>query len=235
MEHTLSVAHWGEVAATANSAFLLAFPSLFSIINPIGGALIFYGFTKDFSSDDRLKVAASVGFYSLLVMFGALWAGAYVLSFFGVSLDALRIAGGMVIALSGFQLLTSSEPHPDQKSHERARIDAGASDPMQLAFFPLTLPFTTGPGTIAVAITVGAERPQGGAGLIAFFLGASVAALANAAIIWIGYRFADRLTGLIGPTARQVIVRLTAFLLMCIGVQILVTAIGDLVAKWRVA
>ena len=61
------------------------------------------------------------------------------------------------------------------------------------------------------------------------------AAVANAAIIWIAYRFADRLTGLIGPTARQVIVRLTAFLLMCIGVQILVTAIGDLVAKWRVA
>ncbi|HEY1783045.1 MAG TPA: MarC family protein [Roseiarcus sp.] len=235
MEQILSVADWRHFAATANSAFLLAFPSLFSIINPIGGALIFYGFTKNFSSDDRLKVAASVGFYSLLVMFGALWAGAYVLSFFGVSLDALRIAGGTVIALSGFQLLTSSEPHPDQKSHERAKIDASASDPMQLAFFPLTLPFTTGPGTIAVAITVGAERPQGGADFLPFFVGASVAALANAAIIWIGYRFADRLTGLIGPTARQVIVRLTAFLLMCIGVQILVTAVGDLATKWRVA
>jgi len=235
MEHTLSAANWREVAETANSAFLLAFSSLFSIINPIGGALIFYGFTKDFSSADRQKVAASIGLYSLLVMFGSLWAGAYVLSFFGVSLDALRIAGGMVIALSGFQLLTSNEPHPDQKSHERARIDASASDPMQLAFFPLTLPFTTGPGTIAVAITVGAERPQQGAGFLPFFVGASLAALANAAIIWIGYRFADRLTGLIGPTARQVIVRLTAFLLMCIGVQILVTAIGDLVVRWRVA
>lgn len=235
MEQTLGAADWREVATTANSAFLLAFPSLFSIINPIGGALIFYGFTKNFSSDDRRKVAASVGFYSLLVMFGALWAGAYVLSFFGVSLDALRIAGGTVIALSGFQLLTSSEPHPDQKSHERAKVDASHSDPMQLAFFPLTLPFTTGPGTIAVAITVGAERPQGGADFLPFFLGASVAALANAAIIWIGYRFADRLTGVIGPTAQQVIVRLTAFLLMCIGVQILVTAIGDLVVKWRLA
>jgi multiple antibiotic resistance protein len=97
------------------------------------------------------------------------------------------------------------------------------------------LPFTTGPGTIAVAITIGAERPLTGVGLVAFFLGASVAAVANAAIIWIGYRFSDRLTGLMGPTARQVIVRLMAFLLMCIGVQILVTAIGDLVAKWRVA
>jgi len=91
----------------------------------------------------------------------------------------------------------------------------------------------TGPGTIAVAITIGAERPLTGVGLLAFFLGASVAAVVNAAIIWIAYRFADRLTELMGATARAVIVRLTAFLLMCIGVQILVTAIGDLIAHWR--
>jgi multiple antibiotic resistance protein len=235
MEQIPGVADWGGFARTANSAFLLAFPSLFSIINPIGGALIFYGFTKDFSSSERVKVAARVGLYSLLIMFGALWAGTYVLSFFGVSIEALRIGGGTVIALSGFQLLTTSNSHPDQKSHEREAVPDSGDDPMQLAFFPLTLPFTTGPGTIAVAITIGAERSSTGIGLVAFFLGASVAALANAAIIWIAYRFADRLTGLIGPTARQVIVRLTAFLLMCIGVQILVTAIGDLVVKWRVA
>ena len=234
MEQILGAADWRGFVATADTAFLLAFPSLFSIINPIGGALIFYGFTKDFGSSDRLKVASRVALYSLLVMFGALWAGTYVLSFFGVSIDALRIAGGMVIALSGFQLLTSSDSHPDQKTHEREAAPNSDDDPMQVAFFPLTLPFTTGPGTIAVAITIGAERRSSGIGLIAFFLGASIAALANAAIIWIAYRFADRLTGLMGPTARQVIVRLTAFLLMCIGVQILVTAIGDLVARWRV-
>lgn len=233
MEHVVET-DWTGFARTANAAFLLGFPSLFSIINPIGGALIFYGFTKDFGSDDRVRVAARVGLYSLLIMFGALWAGTYVLAFFGVSVDALRIAGGTVIALSGFQLLTSSGSHPDQKSHERARADAGGRDAMDLAFFPLTLPFTTGPGTIAVAITIGAERPSNGAGFVAFFLGASLAAAANAAIVWIGYRFADRLTKLIGPTAQAVIVRLTAFLLMCIGVQILVIAIGDLVAKWRV-
>ena len=194
-------ADWREVATTANSAFLLAFPSLFSIINPIGGALIFYGFTEDFSSLDRVKVAARVGFYSLLIMFGALWLGTTILSFFGVSIDALRIGGGTVIALSGFQLLTTSDLHPDQKRHEREAAANRDDDPMQLAFFPLTLPFTTGPGTIAVATTIGAERPSHGTGPLAFFLGASVAALANAAIIWIGYRFADRVTGLIGPTA----------------------------------
>jgi multiple antibiotic resistance protein len=234
MGQILGVADWRSFAMTANTAFLLAFPSLFSIINPIGGALIFYGFTKDFSSQDRVKVAARVGFYSLLIMFGALWAGTYVLSFFGVSIDALRIGGGTVVALSGWKLLTAPDSHADQRGRERVAADGAGGDPMQLAFFPLTLPFTTGPGTIAVAITIGAERPSNGVGLLAFFLGASVGAVANAGIIWIGYRFADRLTKLVGATARLVIVRLTAFLLMCIGVQILVIAIGDLVAKWRI-
>src|SRR5271166_2980500 len=89
--------------------------------------------------------------------------------------------------------------------------------------------------TIAVAITLGAERPRDGVSLIAFFIGVSIAAVANAAIIWIAYRFADRVTAFIGATARLVVVRLSAFLLMCVGVQILVTAVGDLVVKWRVA
>jgi multiple antibiotic resistance protein len=75
MEQILGMADGMGFAKTANSAFLLAFSSLFSIINPIGGALIFYGFTKDFSSLDREKIAARVGFYSLLIMFGALWTG----------------------------------------------------------------------------------------------------------------------------------------------------------------
>jgi multiple antibiotic resistance protein len=227
-------ADWLSFARTADVAFLLAFPSLFSIINPIGGAFIFYGVTKDFTTAEREKVAALVALYSLAIMFGALWAGAYVLRFVGVSLDALRIAGGTVVALSGWRMLTSSDSHPDRKGHERAEQAGSESDPMQVAFFPLTLPFTTGPGTIAVAITIGAERPGSDIAFFAFFVGASLAAVANAAIVWIFYRSADRLTHFIGPTAQAVIVRLTAFLLMCIGMQILVTAVGDLITKWRV-
>src|SRR3977135_2974379 len=107
MEQIFGVVDGAGFAKTANSAFLLAFSSLFSIINPIGGALIFYGFNKDFNSLDREKIARRDGFYSLLIMFGALWTGTYILSFFGVSIDALRIGGGTVIALSGFKLLTT--------------------------------------------------------------------------------------------------------------------------------
>jgi multiple antibiotic resistance protein len=228
-------ADWRSFALTANVAFLLGFSSLFSIINPIGGALIFDSVAKDFAPADRVMMAARVGFYSLLIMFGALWGGTYVLHFFGVSIDALRIAGGTVVASSGWRLLISGDRHADQKGHEQqVALWGGDGDPLQLAFFPLTLPFTTGPGTIAVAITIGAEAPSSGAGLVAFFVGTSLAAVANAGVIWIAYRFADRLTRFMGPTARQVIVRLTAFLLMCIGVQILLAAVGSLIAEWRV-
>src|SRR5260370_4455356 len=193
-------ADWRDFASTANVAFLLAFPSLISIINPIGGALIFDGVTRDFAPEDRVKMAARVGFYSLLIMFGALWTGTYVLHFFGVSIEALRIAGGTVIALSRLQLLTSGDYHPDQKSHEQhVAPGVGASDPLQLAFFPLTLPFTTRPGTIAVSLTIGSERPSNGAGLIPFFLRTIPAAVANAVIIWLPHRFTARVPRLMSP------------------------------------
>ena len=229
MEQFLS-ADWRDLAAPANAAFLLAFPSLFSIINPIGGAFIFYGVTRDFSGADKEKAAALVGLYSLAIMFGALWTGAYVLRFFGVSIDALRIAGGTVVALSGWRLLTSPETHPDHKGHESAEAAGGYGDPTQLAFFPLTLPFTTGPGTIAVAITVGAERTPAEPRVRCLLFGREPRRGRQRRAHLARYRSADRLTHFMGPTAQAVIIRLTAFLLMCIGVQILVTAIGDLIA-----
>ena len=141
-----------------------------------------------------------------------------------------------MVALSGWHLLNSGDHHPDRKTGDQQPAAGDADDdPKQMAFFPLTLPFTTGPGTIAVAITLGAERPQPAPRRSPSSLASRVAAIANAVIIWLAYRFADRVTAAMGATARQVVVRLTAFLLMCIGVQILVTAVGDLVMKWRVA
>lgn len=228
------LANFREIGTSADDAFLLAFPSLFSIINPIGGALIFNVYTRAFAHTDRVRIAGLVGLYSLVIMFGALWGGAYVLNFFGVSINALRVGGGLVVALSGWRLLNSEDQHPDRKTgaHQTGGVN---DDPRQVAFFPLTLPFTTGPGTIAVAITLGAERPGDQSQLFSFFIGVTLAAIANAAIIWIAYRFADRLTEIMSATARQVVVRLSAFLLLCIGVQIVMTAVGDLVTHWRVA
>ena len=218
-------------ASTASRAFLLAFPSLFSIINPIGGAFIFESVTAGIDRSDRKIIAGRVGFFALIIMFGALWIGAYVLNFFGISLDALRIAGGLVVAASGWSLMSAGDQRAERRGASTSSAGKG-DDPLQMAFFPLTLPLTTGPGTIAVATTLGAERPPYGFGLMPFFVGVSLAAAGNAALIWIAYRSADRVTALIGPIARSVVVRLSAFLLMCVGVQILVTAVGDLVKTW---
>jgi multiple antibiotic resistance protein len=85
-------------------SFMLALSALFSIVNPIGAALIFSQVTADRTHEQRVALARLIGFYSALVMLGALWAGAYILGFFGVSLAALRIAGGLFVATRAWEL-----------------------------------------------------------------------------------------------------------------------------------
>ncbi|WP_428491931.1 MarC family protein [Rhodopila sp.] len=212
-------------------AFLLGFPALFSIINPISGGFIFRGVTADRPPEAQARLARLVALNSLCVMMGALWAGSYVLAFFGITLTALRVAGGLVVALSGWRLLNAPETHEDRKQQQAATAD-GIED---IALFPLTIPFTTGPGTIAVAVALGAGHPRLFAGLGWFFLGMTGAALAMTAVIWVTYSYADRLTRMMGPTGTRTITRISAFLLLCIGVQIMITGVGDVLRPLLVA
>jgi len=213
---------------TAVSAFLLAFPALFSIVNPLGMAFIFDEIAAPLQAAERARLAVWVGIYSLLVMLVALWGGTYLLSFLGVSLGALRIAGGMVVTLTAWHLLNAPEQQVEQHRQEQAgRSDR---DVREMAFFPLTMPFTTGPGTISVAIALGAARPARGAGLLGYFLGASGAALAIAIVVWITYQESDRITALFGVSGRRILSRLIAFLLLCVGVQILISGVQNVAA-----
>ena len=208
------------------AAFLLAFPALFSIVNPPGAAFIFSEVTFGLGHAARTRLAGWVAFYSLLVMLVALWGGAYVLNFFGISLEALRIAGGAVVALRAWDMLMAPENQEARKSAQANSLTDEDSTGMESsAFFPLTMPFTTGPGTISVAITLGAGRPAGGDGLLAFFLGCSAAAVAIAGLVWLAYRSADLLTSVMGSAARRAFSRITAFLLLCIGVQIMLSGV----------
>lgn len=206
----------------ALNAFLLAFPALFSIVNPISGTFIFREVTAD-RTQDRAVLARRVALYSLVVMTVASWAGSYLLAFFGITLAALRVAGGIFVALSAWNLLNAPEQHEAQK-HAQATPTAGVDD---VALFPLTIPFTTGPGTIAVAVALGSSHPQAPALLVSFFLGMTAATAALAAVIWITYRSADRISRLMGPRGSRTVTRLSAFLLLCIGVQILITGVED--------
>ncbi len=207
----------------ALAAFLMAFPALFSIVNPVTGAFIFREATVDRTHAERVRLARKVGAYSLIVMLTALGGGSYILSVFGITIAALRIAGGLVLALFAWELLGAPEKRDTRKQQQAEGADAGAPD--DVAFFPLTLPFTTGPGTIAVAVAIGAGHPAAGVG--AFFAGVAAAAAILAVVIAISYAYADRLSDILGRNGSRTVTRLSAFLLFCIGVQLLIYGVID--------
>jgi multiple antibiotic resistance protein len=207
--------------SAAIKSVLLAFPALFSIVNPIGGALIFHEATADRSPAERAWIAGRVGIYATLVLLGSLLAGTYILNFFGISLAALRIAGGLVIAVKAWELLSG----PEHKARPAERAAAPAGEAAAIAFFPLTMPLTAGPGAISVSIALASERPHDGIAVGGFFLGASLAACALSLLIWVMYRSADRLIGFLGPTGVATLSRLIAFVLLCIGTQITIDGV----------
>ncbi len=214
------------ILSGAITAFLLAFPALFSIVNPFGGAIIFHEVTARQTRAERRSLARRVALFSTGVMLVSLWAGSYILSFFGISLNALRIAGGIVVAVRAYEMLSAPDDHTERKEEQAKPVSAApTADLAGYAFFPLTLPFTTGPGTIAVAVSLGTERPDDLIPMAVFYGGATLAVLAMAAMIWVSYTTADRMAAALGESGRQVVARIAAFLLLGIGVQIALTGV----------
>jgi multiple antibiotic resistance protein len=141
------------------------------------------------------------------------------LEFFGITLPVLRIAGGLVVSAFAWRLLHSGE-EPDGASTNAARGRSGA--PVE-AFYPLTMPLTVGPGSISVAIALGSQRPSSFAEPTRLLLlgGAAVAGLAAIALtIYVCYRYSERIIAALGAAGTQVVMRLSAFILLCIGIQI---------------
>jgi multiple antibiotic resistance protein len=211
-----------ELTPGSFAAFLLAFTALFSIVNPLGGAFIFFGATQDYEPRVRGRIALWVAVYAFAIITTSLYIGAYVLGFFGISMPVLKVAGGIVIALSAWKLLTAPEERQLRKSNAVTPLaDRDHVVPSRVAFYPLTMPLTTGPGTISVAISLGASRPPGvGAAWLAFVLQTLLAALLLCLLVWLLYRHSGRIARAVGGTGTTIIVRLSAFLLFCIGIQV---------------
>jgi multiple antibiotic resistance protein len=214
-------------AAQVGAFFLLAFPALFSIINPLGGAFVFLSATQGFSEATRGRLARQVATYSFFMLNLSMLIGAFVLRIFGISMPVLRLAGGIVIALSAWKLLNAEDD-----AAERGHVveEANAREVDQLAFYPLTMPMTTGPGTISVAIALG----TGGAGerqLVVFAAQALVTTVLMCLLIYGLYRSSSRISRAIGATGTAIVARLSAFLLFCIGIQVMWTGIAQLVAS----
>ncbi len=216
-----------EFAAETVSFFLLSFPALFSIINPLGGAFIFLAATRGMSQPMRDALARRVAMYSFFTLSASMLIGGFVLQIFGISMPVLRVAGGIVIALAAWKLLNAQD---DPAERGAVLEEAGERDADRMAFYPLTMPMTTGPGTISVAIALGtggaAERNA-----LVFGVQALVTTTLICLLVYFLYRSSSRISRALGTTGTTIIARLTAFLLFCIGIQVLWTGVAELVAS----
>jgi multiple antibiotic resistance protein len=207
-----------EIGSLGKQLFLVVF-TLLPIINPLGLTPIYLGMTAGWPEDARTGVARRIGIYTFFLLVSATFLGSLILAFFGLSLDAVRIGGGLLVSASGWRLL-NSEPEP----HTETPVEPSDELISSRAFYPLTFPLTCGPGSISVALTLGAglfsERVQIDERSFATLLGLSVVS----ALVYLCYRSAPRLGGLIGRTGSIVMLRLSAFILLCLGVQIILDA-----------
>jgi len=208
---------------------LLVVPlTLLPIINPLSSAPVFM-LTAAADPGSTKRLARQVAMNCLYVILGALFVGTYVLDVFGISLPIVRIGGGLLVASSGWRMLDKSDD--DEVRAAVARGQAQALSPRQIAarsFFPLTFPLTTGPGTISAAIALGAALPREPARYVVAALTAAAGALLTVVVIYLVYRNAPRLLARLGDVGTLVMTRLMAFVLLCIGIQILWTGWSEL-------
>jgi len=202
------------------SAFLLTFAGLFPIVNPIESAPFFFGLTAGLSSAERQVLARKVAFNGFMLLLGSMALGPWLLEFFGIELPVVRIAGGLIVTALGWKLLTQ-----EQWSDHAGSTQLQAAPARRIgSFYPLTLPLTVGPGSMSVAITIGSHKPAGippVSQLAEHASGALLGVMAIGLSIYLAYRFAEYMAKLLGSTGVEVLVRLSAFILMCIGIEII--------------
>ena len=199
---------------------ILILGALFPIVNPLGNSPIFLMLTRNDSSDSRALLSTRIAINSFLLLIVSFFIGTHILAFFGISLPVVQIGGGLVVISTGWTMLKAND-HDDDDKGEDVKSKMVSRDVLAQAFYPLKLPLTVGPGSISVAIALGANEPQH----VGFNVPAAIAGLVGSVIIAISiylcYRFAEKLERLLGKSAMNVIMRLSSFLLVCIGVQIL--------------
>jgi len=205
------------MAQLIKSTFLIL-TALFPIVNPLGGAPLFLSLTHYYSTDERKILSRRIAMNSIALILGAYLIGTHILAFFGISLSVVQVGGGLVLASTGWAMLKQKDEDSTKADVQRS-VDV--QDLFRKAFYPLTLPLTVGPGSISVAITLGANEPHRDDLLIYSIAGAVIGTALIAASVYVCYTFADRLARVLGETGMSIIMRLSSFLLVCIGVQII--------------
>jgi multiple antibiotic resistance protein len=190
-------------------ASLLIVGALFPIVDSPDNIPIFLALTAGVSAQNREVLAREIAVNSFGILIVSVLVGTHILAFFGVSLPVVQVGGGLIVTAVGPE--SSSKPLRD------AYLTAYLT---RRAFYPLTMPLTVGPGSISVAIAVGASQALRGHAYWILPVAAFLGCMVIAGSVYIMYRFAEPIGRIVGDTAMYVIFRLSAFILVCIGVQI---------------
>jgi multiple antibiotic resistance protein len=208
----------GSSLLEAVKSVLLILSALFPIVNPLGGSPVFLSLTRDYSRASRRMLAWRVAVNSFVLLITSMFVGTHILNFFGISIPVVQAGGGLIVISNGWALLKRNEEEGERERDARKNVKR--DDIFKNAFYPLTLPLTVGPGSISVAITLGANLPHHLGSNILAILSAVIGSMLIAVSIYLCYGFADRLAAIVGETGMSIIMRLSSFLLVCIGVQI---------------
>ncbi len=212
--------------------FVLAFSALLPVINPLGSALIFLGLVGSAPTNVFRDLARRVAIDTVLFLLTIELVGAAILTFFGISLPVVQLAGGFVLAGMGWGLLNDKD---EGKTAKQTAADASGNGALEgKVFYPLTFPVTAGPGCIVVMLTLSAHasQPRVVSNVLAH-VGIAVAVLALSLSVWLCYTYAPKITQKIAPQTAQGILRVIAFVLMCIGVQIAWNGLEGMIASLR--
>lgn len=205
-------------------SFLIAFTALLPLINPLGSALVFLGLAGDIPPRSYRTLARKIAINNIVFLAIIELLGSAILRFFGISLPIVQVSGGIVIAAIGWSVLNekdSGAPTVDKREKIHISPDATVQALEHKAFYPFTFPVTSGPGTLVVTLTLAARAQNGGIVLNALRHGGLfLAVVVLSALVYLCYANAPRITRVIPPATANGILRVVAFILLCIGVQI---------------
>lgn len=205
---------------SAIQAIPFSFAALFPVINPIGSAVIVLSMTMGISPHTLKKLAAKIAINTFIMLTVVLFTGSWILRFFGISIPIVQIGGGLLLASIGWTMLNQSATASNVDKQINSSDEQVIST---MAFYPLTLPITAGAGCIAVTLTLGAHAINNNHDFITSLFnlgGTTIGILLVALSIFLCYNYSAHLIRRLGVTGTQVIVRLSAFVNLCIGLEI---------------
>jgi multiple antibiotic resistance protein len=206
---------WSDIVQLS-AAILVVVGAVLPVVNPPGDAPIFLRLTSGCDEPTRRVLARHIAAYSFALLLGSMLLGSFVLRMFGLSVPVIQVAGGAVVCALGWKLL-NDDTHPDETAADPRGASAAA---LARAFYPLTMPLTVDPGVMSVAVTIGANHAHTLDHLIVQILAAVIGSFIVALTILLTYRYADGFAARIGHRGMVIVLRLSAFIVLSIGVQI---------------